>query len=521
MMAPDLKMMRAEETAESTMEIAGSDPDRTRNPSGPSVPSLAQQIEQLRLEIELERKNAHAAEERAKIAEQRGDHAEQLIALQCELASLSRINALFDQIADLAKEGTALADERTARVEERIARTDLRERTYDFILKFPRLHPTLEKLLEEFKLFEVNGLIETTTQAPPTNSYAPGWQLSNVYSDPFICDDSGFDIRTWRITEETMLDQIQRKLCNGNGNAANDLVSKCEEAVRKLRDMFAWIQIWRNNIHEKDDFQPIFILLLEYIIQSLTHHNSSDGQNLLVSPARGVHLEGTVQRLPQVGGSCELMKILWGTSDIAVFHGSNVDLITSWLFNVEIKSPSAFRPLIHAKHQLIGQLEAIAQMRNDNKPVLGCLTDLEGITISLRLPGSSMELNDRVFFNTAIVTDPRQYSIRLLFLFCGFNKEELVALTKESTEGDLDDGDTSVQGEFSRSVLNKRSRDGNIYILLNDDSDDEEWEQLRGVNMWDARRRGVTYLCQEILDTLQHELLARYIRLKESEYLVV
>ena len=69
----------------------------------------------------------------------------------------------------------------------------------------------------------------------------------------------------------------------------------------------------------------------------------------------------------------------------------------SWLFHAEIKTPAA-NPR-NGKHPLVAQSEALAQMRGDRTPVLGCLA----IVLNLRLPGESEAAHDRVFFNTVTV----------------------------------------------------------------------------------------------------------------------
>ena len=76
----------------------------------------------------------------------------------------------------------------------------------------------------------------------------------------------------------------------------------------------------------------------------------------------------------------------------------------SWLFHAEIKTPAA-NPR-NGKHPLVAQSEALARMRGDRTPVLGCLANIWRIVLNLRLPSESEAAYDRVFFNTVRVVSP-------------------------------------------------------------------------------------------------------------------
>ena len=459
--------------------------------------SLVQRIEHLRQELDVVNRNAALAAERIALARQSNEARELIVAEQCQGALLAQASVLERQIADL--EGQ---------------RADLKIRKCTFLSSYQSIK-SLSALIEEFTSLEIDPPVQPTADQPSEDD----WQLPDFPDQPFRGDGSGFDVRTWRISGETTLELIEKKLCNGNRQVALDLVNKCEEAVIKLRAMFAWLRDTGMSFNKKDHFQPVFILLLKYIIGEI-ESNLPTRQNMQVCPANRITLKGT---LPPECDQCA-KRILRGKSDVAVFCGPNVESILSWLFRVEMKLPFANTPLYLAKHRLVGQSEAIAQMRNDGMPVLGCLTDLNEIIVSLRLPALSSEMSDRVVFNTECVRDPRGYTLLLLFLFCDLSPGELIAVTVESSGADADfedakdDTDTSVQGQLSKSELHKRSRDGSIYIYLNDDSDEEEQEQYRGLNIWDARRRGVIYYCQEDFDELQRELRARSNRSGRSDY---
>ena len=201
---------------------------------------------------------------------------------------------------------------------------------------------------------------------------------------------------------------------------------------------------------------------------------------------------------------------------------------------MELKSPFALSKLHSSQHQLFGQSEVIAQ-KNGLNPVLGCLTNFWTINVSLRLPGSSTEMYDRIFFKTAGVLDLRPYTIRLLLLFCDLTIEELTELTQDSTivgvrvrdfaeETQSYDNKPSLVDrtdprDSPKTVDRKRTKKGDSadlkrnHFSLDDDSDEENenrWEELRKVHEWDARRHGFTYLCKKNLDALQHELNGRH-----------
>ena len=154
----------------------------------------------------------------------------------------------------------------------------------------------------------------------------------------------------------------------------------------------------------------------------------------------------------------------------------------------------------------------------------------------MRLPGSSSEKHDRVFFKTAGPFDLRPYTIRLLLLFCDLSIKELTELTQDSTTAGLRVGgsatenhskedkpfsaDRTDQRDSSKAFDRKRTRKGdasggferNHFSLSNECDEEHEirWEEVRKVNVWDARRRGCTYLCKENLDALQQGLNGRH-----------
>ena len=298
----------------------------------------------------------------------------------------------------------------------------------------------------------------------------------------------------------------------------------CEEAVEKLRSLLEWLSSRRADVSEVMRCQKIFKLLLEYIVRKLPTE-----PNLSVRIANLI-LGGTVQQRDANGRVRD--RRLSGKADIAVVRESDSDNANSWnpfmsgLFHAEIKTPAA-NPR-NWKHQLVAQSEALAQMRGDRTPVLGCLTNMWKIVLILRLPGESEAAYDRVFFNTVRVVSPREYSTRLLFLFCDLNLDELIQLVGGSDDVDaelasdevispVDQGTSSHDGsdprESSEMAANEPAKnDGTSvrmmrsYLDLDDDSPDEgdiRFEDMRKVNEWDARRSGFAYLCQENRDALQ------------------
>ena len=545
---------------------------------------LVQQIKDLQREVELAREEAASAEGRAERAEQRKDSAEQISALKQMNTLNKKINTLDEKIAnlrvalveetaakdreraDLAEERADLAEETAAKDRARAVVAELEIRINIFKSSYPTIKPLLN-LLTEFTFLKGNfkdeatvrlqGVSPDSKQRSVENSSTNGYQLSRFHIDRCPGTASSFVVKKWSMTDATMERYIQRKLCRGDVSTRKHLVNECTSAVIKLREMFEWLRSMEVGIDEEDDFQPVFISLLEYIIYELLR-TSPTGQNLQVHAVNWFDLQGTVQRMPRGVDQCE-NRSLTGRTDIAVMDGEDVEAIKSWLFHVEVKVPFSGTPLHRARNQLFGQLEAIAQMRNDHKPVLGCLTNLERITISLRLPGSSMELNDRVFFKTTGVTDPRQYTIQLLFLFCGLNDEELAALTKESTDadeeteeadsesapsidengkpannggkqvesfGEEDDSESAPsidengkpahnegkQVKSSKKTGFQRGRRSNSsktkkcnIISLNDDSDEEERQRKRWITTLDAWRLGDSYLCKESLNAAQRK----------------
>ena len=163
-------------------------------------------------------------------------------------------------------------------------------------------------------------------------------------------------------------------------------------------------------------------------------------------------------------------------------------------------------------------------------PVLGCYTNLWKIVISLRLPGSSFGMFDRVFYNTAGVAESKEYCIRLLFLFCDLSSDDLVALATEPTaEGlkvddsqgpvlerdsnasaggrndQLNSTTTFVDGGTSNNLLFKRFNWG--CIGPQDDIDQQgnetRLQDLLAMNVREACDSEDSYLCKANLATLQ------------------
>ena len=346
------------------------------------------------------------------------------------------------------------------------------------------------------------------------------------------CDgtESTFEVREWRISEDTMLDLIQKKLFNADTVAANHLIDFCETALKKLQAMFRWVSNQGIPTGDLDRYQPVFIMLVDYIIRHLPCQdtgNSTADENLQVHPVNRVALRGRVQCLNSEEAVCE--RNLSGYADISVMRGPDIHSIGSWLFHVGITAPLKQIPL-NVKHQLVGQSEVIAQMKNDWKPVLGCLTNMADIMLSLRLPCSRENTYDRLFFNTTSTTVHRAYIIRLLFLFCDLTLEELTELTQGSTTADVElmanarnrsfedsdapplDGNEAHESQSTiarkRAKIDRSLKEVEV-MYLNYDSEEENYineERLRSVNEWDARRNGFTYLSKKNLDALQNEL---------------
>ena len=411
-----------------------------------------------------------------------------------------------------------------------------------------------------------------------------------------------------------MRDHIKKKLCNGIAAVANNLIDVCDKALRKLRCMFAWLDHEQVFIDEDKHFHPVFILFLKYVIENLP--DKSKAQDIQV--CRELHVEGFVQKKETRGVG---KRDLGGRTDIAVVRGPDPSNLLTWLFHVELKAPFAEGSLSSVKHQLIGQSEVIAQMKdeemkddqikagqmeddyikdgqmkddqikegemegdyikegqkkedqirdgqmNDDKkkegqmeddyikdgqmkddqikdgrmkddqikggrmeeymmeyraPVLGCYTNLWKIVISLRLPGPSFGMFDRVFYNTAGVTESKEYCIRLLFLFCDLSSDDLVALATESTaqEVKVDDSQgpalesgnnasaggrndqlnsttTFVDGGTSNNLLFKRFKRGD------QQGNEARWQDLLAMNVREACDSEYSYLCKANLDILQ------------------
>ena len=551
----DLDLDRTADSSNGEARDRGAlDADGEEEVDGLLVKPITQAIEALENELklverkfELANKNAADAAENLALAKQNAA-ADEVVALAKQNAALLELVAAQDQISNLDKQIAGL-DKDIA-----LLKRDLREKMLVFKSDFHKSYRTLEKLLEEFTIFRKYGLIKVDSFATfprykmsannslsKTSSNAPPhrWSLWSFRTNHCDGTNSAFVLKEWAITNDHMLRHIQQKLCSGDGAAVTRLLSICEEAIETLRNVFAWLGPERDgDINELTHFQPIIILLVDYLIRDMRTNSSTF---LEVYPVNNVSLKGTLQQPnPEVGNPDS--KNVNGFSDLAVIRGPNVNpdmkwilqSVPSWLFHVELKSPFGTTAMIRAKDQLIGQSECIAQMKGGRVPVLGCLTNLKEIIISLRLPGHTSNQFDRVFYNTEIVTETRDYAIRLLFLFCDFRLEELIDLTKGSSAADKEleneakeyaspggEGESraggSEQGENGDTLLKKRYVNSSSeytkldYISLDDSMEEREMrrERLRKLFAWDARRRGVSYLCQESLDAVQRKLQVR------------
>ena len=182
------------------------------------------------------------------------------------------------------------------------------------------------------------------------------WTLSNFYIQRCDGTESAFDARVWEITRKTMFDLIVKKLCNGDDEAAEDLVNECAKAVERLRAFFAWLRDRIKHLFEIHCY-PITKFLLNHIIGKLRSLNAEELPEIEASEVRSYPLSGTV--LHEKNGEV----LLTGSSDFVVARreSDKEHPTRSWLFHVEVKSPA--RDPSNSKHQLMGQSEVIAQMK--------------------------------------------------------------------------------------------------------------------------------------------------------------
>ena len=118
------------------------------------------------------------------------------------------------------------------------------------------------------------------------------WSLSIFRANWCNGTDSAFKVKVWSISEKTMRDLIIMKLCNGIAAVADNLIDVCDEALRKLRCMFAWLDHEQVFIDEENHFHPVFILFLKYVVKNLP--DTSKAQNIQVCGE--VYLKGVVQK---------------------------------------------------------------------------------------------------------------------------------------------------------------------------------------------------------------------------------
>ena len=284
-----------------------------------------------------------------------------------------QINALGKQEKEISNQMNTLYMQRTALEVEK-----------GVFVSTIMVRKTLEDLFQGLGLFDTDNLpgdlaVSDLAQKPspvikpkPANWKSGGSKQSSVNSGPMTlsefhiqrCDgtDSAFDVRVWKISKETIFDLIVKKLCNGDRDATKNLVNECAKAVEKLRDMFKWFEVNNRKIDELDHCQPAFKLLLNYIIQKLQSLNAGKLPEMEASFCR-LRLGGRVQRLNREG--IVYPAKLSGIPDLVVArresHPTNPTL--SWLFHVEVKSPTAVPS--NGKHQLMGQSELIAQTKAD------------------------------------------------------------------------------------------------------------------------------------------------------------
>ena len=318
------------------------------------------------------------------------------------------------------------------------------------------------------------------------------------------------------------------------GDSFDETLTDCVSKFKVLRDMLQWLKVCMNKDIHENDVQPIFMLLLDHIIEKL--HPKESLEVFSPSPNDFV-LKGVLEMKRSPGGPTE-SKNLRGRTDLVVFKvDGNVlpdegcPIVNNWLFHVELKRPLSSN-FNSARSQLLCQSEVIVQMTDGESCILGCLTDFRRIILNVRVIGGTY---GREFFTSACVETPQKYMIRLLFLFCGLSRDELFTLAQNSAAAgqaqsigpnqDIVSGGSEVILQGDNNTSTKRFLEGDVkhtlpknnameaYLSIDTDSDDdsdddsdededEYLEQLR-FNEWDARRRDAKHLCRRTLDELQ------------------
>ena len=401
--------------------------------------------------------------------------------------------------------------------------TELERQKADFIARYFSMFTELEPLLERLRLFDVDSDASQDLGIPPAPNLNEN--SSSRESSPFagsntvpisrfkvdfcIGTNSTFEVREWILREDVMLDLIREKLCN----SVDTLLDDCTSALNKVRAMYKWLENLGAKISDLTHVQPIFMLLLDYILRKLQLHKS-----LEVFKGNQTVLEGVLEM--NIGGAAKSQK-LRGHTDVYVGKSLN-----TWRFYVELKNPFSKSNFEAAENQLLCQSEVIAQMKQDEESlVLGCLTDLWRIMVNVRRKGGKYE---RVFYKSNTVINAREYTIRLLLLFCDLSPDDLSGLIKEPAAGDVkfvnstpsEDSDLGFDGrhdttkssakpmlgEATTDMLLKNNEEMNSVIYFDSDDDSEDLDEVLRFNEWDARRRGVMHLCKRNLDALQEEL---------------
>ena len=479
---------------------------------------------------DLEKQGKDLERQRADLEKQRADLEKQRKDLEKQRKDLEK------QRADLEKQRGELISERS-----------------EFVSNFRGRFEKLDPLVEQLRLFDVESelakelaaraarrLLPTnnsdgSSTSQGTSSYAGSTGSDTVYISKFktsFCDGtpSKFDVRTWTLEDHTMLVLLRDKF----GDSFDETLADCVSKLIKLRDMFQWLKVCMNKDIHENDVQPIFMLLLDYIIEKL--HLKQSLEAFSPSPDDFL-LTGVLEMKRSPEGPTE-SKTLRGRTDVVVCKvEQNVlpdeggSIVNNWLFHVELKRPSSSK-FNAAQSQLLCQSEVIAQMTDGDSYILGCLTDFRRIILNVRVIGGTY---GRVFFVSACVATPQEYMIRLLFLFCGLPRDELFTLAQNSAAAgqvqsigpnqEIVSGGSEVilQGDNAMSSAKRFLEGGAKYTLpknnamqayfsidtdSDDDSDDDEDEYLEQLrfNEWDARRRGVKHLCRRTLDELQERV---------------
>ena len=477
-----------------------------------------------------------SSEQRAEVAQillRRGDLERQRADLERQMADLER------QRADLERRRGELISQRS-------------EFIYNFHVMFTKLDPLELKLrqfdveseLAQCRLQTTRNNSDGNSTSRGSSSYAGSTGSDTVHISRFkttFCNGTGskFEVKKWIFEDHMMLDLLRRRF----GNSFDESLTECVSKLKKLRDMFQWLKICMNRDIEEKHVQPIFILLLDYILEKL----NLKGSLQVVKPGDSV-LTGVLEMKRSSEGLAE-SKTLRGRTDLVVCKverdSSEIDenfrpdegvpIVNDWLFHVELKRPSSTK-FYAARNRLLCQSEVIAQMTDGKSCILGCLTDFQRIILNVRVIGGTY---GRVFFNSDCADTPQEYMIRLLFLFCELPQDELITLLAQNSEAAeqvesiganqeivSEGSEVNLRGDHTMNSTAKRFLEEvtkdmlpknnamQTYVSIDTDSDDDEDEYLEKLrfNEWDARRRGVMYLCKRNLDDVQERLVKKSLR---------